>query len=103
MWKNRRIRLIRAVGNDVARDEVTRHLNELIEISRIPATPVVITAEEPLAALRNTSRNAAIVFVGFEPPEEGDEVALFEHVEAMIQDLPNVVLVHSKRSVELET
>ncbi len=103
VWKNRRIRLIRAVGNDVARDEVTRHLNELIEISRIPATPVVITAEEPLAALRNTSRNAAIVFVGFEPPEEGDEVALFEHVEAMIQDLPNVVLVHSKRSVELET
>ena len=102
VWKGRRIRLIRAVDNDAARDEVTRHLNELIETSRIPATSVVVTAEEPLAALRTASRNAAIVFVGFQPPEEGREEALFEHVEAMIHDLPNVVLVHSKRSVELE-
>ena len=102
-WKGRTIRLVRAVPNDAARDEVTRHLNELIETSRIPAISVVVMAEEPFAALRAASRNAAIVFAGFQPPEEGGEAAYFVHTEAMGQDLRNMVLVHSKQSVALET
>ena len=102
-WKGRRIRLIRAVANDAARDEVTRHLDELIETSRIPASSMVVTAEEPLAALKAASRSAAMVFVGFQPPEEGQEAVLFERIESVVHDLPNVVLVHSRRNVELET
>ena len=102
-WKGRRIRLIRAVPNEAARDEVTRHLDELVEASRIPATSMVVMAEEPLVALRAASRHAAMVFMGFDPPEEGQEVVLFQRVESVVQDLPNVVLVHSKRSIELET
>jgi len=101
-WKDRGIRLIRTVPNEAAHAEVTRHLNELIGASRISATPVVVEAEESFVALRRASRDAAVVFAGFSPPEESCEAAFFGDVETMVRDLPNVILVHSRAAVELD-
>jgi len=102
-WRNRPIRLMRVAPADAARSEMTRHLTELIETSRIRATAEVIVADDPAAAIQNASRDAAVVFLGFEAPAEGDELAFFESMQRMAGDLERVIFVDSAGGMELDS
>jgi amino acid transporter len=102
-WRTRRIRLLRVAPAEAARQEMTRHLEELIEISRIRATPVVVVSDDVAGTIRHVSRLAAAVFLGFEAPEEGDEAAFCQAMERMAGGLRRVLFVDSAGEIELET
>jgi hypothetical protein len=102
-WRTRPIRLLRVAASEAATAEMTRHLEELIETSRIQATPQVIVAENVARTIQATSRQAAVAFLGFEAPEEGHEIAFFESMERLAGDLSRVVFVDSAGGMELET
>ena len=79
-----------------------QHLAELIESSRIRATPSVVVADNPKLAIRQWSRSAAVVFMGFEAPEEGDEQAFCQRMDQWAADLPRLVFVDSIGDMTLE-
>lgn len=86
-----------------AREETERHLQELLELARIRATVVVIVSADPIDAIHRTSEDAAVTFLGFELPPEGEDPATFlEHAEDLLTGLGTVFLVRSTGTVRLE-
>ena len=102
-WRNHRIRLLRVISKEAGRDEVTSHLRQLIETSRIDAAPIVIVSDDLHDAIHRASQNAALVFIGFQVPEEGDEPAFFKRMEYIAGDFARVVFVDSIGDVSLDT
>jgi len=94
-WRSRPIRLIRTIQNEAGREEVLNHLNELIDKSRIRATPHVVVTDDPYQAISQTSRSAAIVFMGMSLPEAGKTDEFFNRMEQLAGDLPRVAFIRS--------
>jgi len=101
-WRKREIRLLRVASAEAGREEMTRHLAELIESSRIRAVPKVVIGDDVPEAIQKTSYHAAVVILGFEAPEEGSEVAFYQAMERIAGDLPRVILVDSAGGIELD-
>lgn len=102
-WRNNPIRILRLVSNSAAQGEVLTHLQELLTSSRIDAQPVVVVGDEAGETIRRTSENAAIVMLGFEPPEEGQETKVVSNLEQLAGDLPRVLFVWSAGGMKLES
>ncbi|MFH1302961.1 MAG: amino acid permease [Planctomycetota bacterium] len=102
-WRRNRIRVLRAVSNSEAVDEVTRHIEELSAAARITAEPVVIVSSDPEQAIQQTSAEAAVVILGFEPPAEGAEAEFFTRMESFVGNLPRVLFIESAGGMELES
>ncbi len=102
-WRSREIRLMRVIENEAGRAEVYRHLCGLIDASRIRATPQVVVTGDILAGIQQTSRSAALVIMGFEAPEEGQEQAFYDRMEHWAGDLPRVLFVDSIGGMSLES
>ncbi len=94
-WRSRPIRLIRTIQNEAGREEVLKHLNELIEKSRIRATPHVVVTDDPYKAISQTSRSAAIVFMGMSLPETGKTNEFFDRMEQLAGELPRIAFIRS--------
>lgn len=103
-WRSNPIRVLRFVDNQNAIDDVRQHLVELGAASRIEFTPEVIhRTGSPAEAIQATSRDAAIVLLGFQTPNEGEEEDLYERMEQLAGNLPRVLLVDSVGGMELES
>jgi amino acid transporter len=102
-WRNHRIRLMRVIENEAGVAEVERHLRKLADQARIITSVKAVVAADPKMAIQQMSRDAAIVLMGFEPPEEGDEQKFFERMQGWAGDLPRVVFVDSVGEMSLES
>lgn len=100
-WRRHEIRLLRAAQSEAAVAEMTEHLEGLIELSRIRATPRVVVSDDVPRAIQQTSRDAAVVILGFEAPADGTETAFYSAMERLMGPLPRVLLVDSVGDVEL--
>ena len=101
-WRGRPIRLLRMISSEAGRDEATRHLRTLLNDARIRATPVVVVADDFLSTIRHLSGDAAVVFLGFQPPPQGEEMTFFHHTNELMEGLPTVVNVWSAGDTHLE-
>ncbi len=102
-WRGRPIRLLRVIESEAGRRAVHEHLVQVIETARIRAVPEVVVCADPQDAIQRWSRSAAIVFLGFEAPEEGDEAEFVQRMEHWAGDLPRVVFVDSSGGMSLDT
>ena len=102
-WRSRPIRLIRTIQNEAGREEVLKHLNELIDKSRIRATPQVVVTDDPFKAISQTSRSAAIVFMGMSLPEPEKANEFFERMEQLAGDLPRIAFIRSAGGMSLHS
>ena len=100
-WRGRPIRLLRVIGADSGREQARRHLVELAEAARIEAVAEVVVAENVPDAIRETSRDAAITFIGFSPMT-GAGRPFTETMETLSEGLHTVVFVHSAGGMELD-
>ena len=78
-------------------------LIKLATSSRIRVEPVVIVADDVSTAIQTTSENAAVVLLGFDAPEEGQEAEFFHRMEELAGSLPRVLFVDSAGGMELES
>lgn len=101
-FRRRQIRLIHVVPDEAGRDGAHQHLVELTERARIEVEPMIVVSENLRESLLNVSRGAAVVFLGFEPPGEGEHIQFFQETEILTADLRDVVLVNSAQAVDLE-
>ncbi|GAA5507202.1 amino acid permease [Novipirellula caenicola] len=102
-WRGRELRLLRVVDNEAGIDEVRNHLDGLLKAARIPGVTKVVVSKDPELAIQTTSRNAAMVFLGMQPPNIGDEEAFFYRTEKLAGGLPRVVFVQSAGGMRLES
>ena len=102
-WRNRTIRLMRIIENSAGEIEVDRHLRSLAEEARITVSPQAIVSSDAMQAIQATSRKAALVLMGFEAPEEGEEQAFFDRMESWAGELPRVVFVDSIGEMSLDS
>ena len=104
-WRAHRIRLRRVVDSEDAVADVERHLAEVAVAARIRAdVDAPVAAGRPIGAvIQEASRDASVVFLGFQTPAEGDERALYERMESLAGDLPRVFFVESAGGVALES
>ncbi|MCA9258080.1 MAG: amino acid permease, partial [Planctomycetales bacterium] len=102
-WRGNPIRVLRSVTSEDAVDEVTQHIRELSASGRIALEPVVVVERDPGVAIHRCSAEAAIVILGFEPPEEGGEEEFFRRMELFAGKLPRVLFVDSAGGMELES
>ena len=101
-WRSREIRLLLVISAEVGQTEAAKNLHELIETSRIEATPIVVVADDVSEAIRRTSSGAAIVFLGFELPAEGKEAEFVASMNRLVGNLQKVVFVYSAGGMALD-
>ena len=103
-WRGKPIRLLRVIDKHEAVPEVERRLLELATNARIPVRPCAVVSNRPTAqTLQEESADAALVILGFQTPEEGDEERLFERMEQLAGSLPRVLFVDSAGDMILES
>ncbi len=102
-WRDRPIRLMRVVGDEAARSDVLRHLQELAANSRIDVDARVFVSEHPHHVIGKQSQNAAIVFMGFEMPPETEEARFFQQMEKLTERIPRALFVNSIGDMKLES
>lgn len=102
-WRSRPIRLIRTIQNEAGHDDVLNHLNELIEQSRIRATPHVVVTEDPITAIATTSRAAGIVFMGLPEPDTENADEFLERMNRLSDRLLRVVFVRSSGGMSIDS
>jgi hypothetical protein len=102
-WRSHQIRLLRVIPSPAGKAEVLRHLSELIASSRIRATPYAVVGDDPREEIQAWSRSAAVAFLGFEAPEEGDERSFCQRMDQWAEKLPCVVFVDSIGGMSLES
>jgi hypothetical protein len=67
----------------------------------VEASPEIVSATDPDAAMRERSAGAAVVFVGFDPPEAEEAVAFHREMCAATEGLRQVLFVSSAGGVSL--
>lgn len=73
-WQQSRIRLLRVVEREQAREGTLKDMQNILDEARVRAEPVVLVRESRFAAvLREESGSADAVFLGFNPPEEEED------------------------------
>jgi amino acid transporter len=102
-WRNRTIRLMRVVANEDARADVLQHLQTLAAESRIEVQPEVFVSEQPVHVIGKQSKDAALVFLGFELPREGHEGHFYRQMERFTQRIPRAVMVSSIGNMKLSS
>ncbi len=103
-WRSNRIRLMRVVDKAEAEAEVRDHLVELAASARIDCDARVIVSQASFTeAIQAESASAAVVFMGFQTPEEGQELELFQRMEDLTGTLSRVIFVDSAGGMALES
>ncbi len=102
-WRGRQLRLLRVVEKEAGSDEVQSHLDGLLKAARITGMTKVVVSTDPTSAIQTTSRDAAFVFLGMQPPEMGSEDEFFYRTERLIGRLERVALVQSAGGMKLES
>lgn len=101
-WRWHDLRLLRIISSEAGREEANEHLSELTETSRIEASTAVFVSDNPMSVVQDYSQNAALVFLGFRPPDEGKEIEFWKSLQRWAGNLERVVFVHSAGGMELE-
>ena len=95
-WAKARIRLVRMIDDEAGREPAREALTELINQARVDVEAEVIVSEDGFSeVLHRHSRDADCVFLGFEVPDDADEAAWHARYNALVEDMPTLVLVRS--------
>jgi amino acid transporter len=100
-WRDCPLRILRPVPLRADVENVTLEMTELLSDARITAEFVVLPTDDPLGAVREAMQPSAVLFAGFDPPDEGGE-SEGEYPMEEIAGLPgDVILVYSAGDVSL--
>lgn len=90
---------VKSIGsNALTYEQSGASLQELLQRSRIAATPEVIRRPEGVTVqeiIHQRSADADVVFMGLQEPAPGEEEAYAQRLATMVEGLPTVLLVRS--------
>ncbi len=101
-WRTRPIRILRPVPPKADIHNVAKEMQEMLALARIEADLVVMPAESHIEAIRDAMQPSAVLFAGFEPPDEDTDGALISFLQQTV-DLPgDILLVYNAGDVSLQ-
>lgn len=101
-WRNARIRILRKIDGEAGRVPSTQALGKLIESARIKAEPTVLVSNDSFAnILHRHSRDADLIFMGFDIPAQENAASAFAHFDRLLDNMPTTLLVHSSGEADL--
>ncbi|MHC4517096.1 MAG: APC family permease [Planctomycetota bacterium] len=101
-WRNSLIRVLRVIPDAAGRESSRQAVRSLIEATRIQAEPRVIVSSEPFAEiLRGHSAKSDVVFLGLQPSEEVPSIDLYHRINALLENAPTTILVHSSGEADV--
>ena len=101
-WRTRPIRILRPVPPRADVHNVAKEMQEMLALARIEADLVVMPAESQINAIREAMQPSAVLFAGFDPPDDNADGVLIPFLQQTI-DLPgDVLLVCNAGGVSLE-
>lgn len=100
-WRRHSIRILHPSSN-ASDDAMAQHpLMKMLEAARIKAMVETVPAQAGLAALHDKSRDAAVVMMGYDPPEDETEPLFPEEIVRSVNEFQNVLLVSSAGGISL--
>ncbi|MHA1571530.1 MAG: amino acid permease, partial [Alphaproteobacteria bacterium] len=88
-WNRSRIRLLRVVDDEAGRDPAREALRHLLDEARIEADVEILVSGAPFPeVLRRHSRDAALILLGLNLPDEQSAPQWHEATEKMLADMP---------------
>ncbi len=101
-WRTRPIRILRPVPPKADVHNVASEMQEMLALARIEADLVVMPAESHIEAIRKAMLPSAVLFAGFEPPDDDADGAWMPFLQQTV-DLPgDVLLVYNAGDVSLQ-
>ncbi len=101
-WSRARIRIIRLVNREEARRSARRNLEDMVEAARIEADIDVIVSDQAFPSVfRAHSRDASVVLLGLQPPDEDGAEAFYQNTQRLLGDMPTTILVSSTGEADL--
>jgi|GEM_PF-3903465 hypothetical protein len=93
-WRRCPLRVLRLVQEVSSVEPTQKGLTTMLESARIRAeAQIVIGSEDDSALIREHSSDAAMAFIGFDPPDKGQGSDFIKHMTALTENLRRVVLV----------
>ncbi len=102
VWRDREVRVFYAIGEEAGREAAMKEMEEILATARITARPEIVVTDNIAREIHARSAAAALVFLGFDPPEEGREEAFVQEVGRFTEKLKNVILASDAGNVSLE-
>jgi nucleotide-binding universal stress UspA family protein len=102
-WRGRTIRLMRVIESEAGREDVLQHLESLTQSSRIDATCEVHVGHDAAEIIQKISRDAALVFLGFEVADEGRESDFIQDIRHFSGSLQRIAFVSSAGEVSIDS
>jgi len=101
-FRRRKTRLINVIPEEAGREQAQEHLLQMAERARMEFEPMIVVSENEREVILNLSKNAAVIFMGFDPPAKGDHIPFFQDMEVLTEGLDEVIFVSSAQGVDLE-
>ena len=100
-WRDRPIRLLHTVADEAERSAMLPALEELIAGARIEAQALIVMADDLAASIHHHSAAAGLVILGLDPQDGASNAQWHDHIQQLVQDLPEVILVSSAGDMRL--
>lgn len=101
-WRGRQLRVLATIAPGRPQEKYQKGIEELLNLARIDATVHVFESENDDITLAKRTGNTALLFVPFEPPEEGEEEEFFQKVTMVTRLTPDVIMVYNAGGVCFE-
>lgn len=101
-WSGTSIRILRVVPDETHKKNASEELGNLIDSSRINMKMEIICSKAPFPELlHHHSKNATVIFLGFEVPDESSAQNFQDNISNLLKDLPTTMLVYSTGEADL--
>ncbi len=100
-WRQRKIRLIRAIKDPAGKENTENYLSELTSAARINAEITVFISDDFSQCLQRESTNACLSILGLPDPTLNPENTL-EKLEEITANIPRVLFVYSNGDMSIE-
>lgn len=101
-WRSHPIRILRPMPPMADIHNVAKEMQDMLAGARIEADLVIMPAESPIEAIRKAMLPSAVLFAGFEPPDQDPHGALIPFLQETV-DLPgDVILVYNAGDASLQ-
>ncbi|MBF0204531.1 MAG: amino acid permease [Desulfamplus sp.] len=100
-WRDRPLRILRPVALKADVKNITHEMNKMLSEARIEAEIVILPTTDPISAIRQNLNISAVLFAGFEPPDEDPEGMATSNLEETINLSGDVILVYNAGDASL--
>ncbi len=101
-WKSARIRVLRVLTEGETEQHASEEIEVLLEAARLDADFKILTFEGTFKALlENSSSDADLVLLGFQPPAIENAEAFHHQYEELTENLPTTLVVSSSGEADL--